>query len=149
MLKGSHCCTSGLSFIAGASPRTVGVAAAGAAGVWRAVPWIPEPGQAGRGAPGCPLPSHGEFSAAQSPSQLPSSQPIPAAPPRRAGIATATPATLLLLPLVPPCHLHPPALAGVCRGAFPLHSFHAGHRLHPPLPHVPQGWDCWGCSRKK
>lgn len=81
MLKGSHCCTSGLSFIAGASPRTVGVAAAGAAGVWRAVPWIPEPGQAGRGAPGCPLPSHGEFSAAQSPSQLPSSQPIPAAPP--------------------------------------------------------------------
>lgn len=134
MLKGSRCCTSGLSFIAGASPRIMGVAAAGALGAWRAVTWIPGPGQAGKGPPGCPLPSHRGLSAAQSPSQLPSSQPIlgsqapsaqPCRPPRRAGIAIATQGAFLLLLfllLVRPCHLYPPALPGACQGAFPPHS---------------------------
>lgn len=122
MLKGSHCCTSGLSFIAGASPRTVGVAAAGAAGVWRAVPWIPEPGQAGRGAPGCPLSSHGEFISEQSPSQLPSSQPIPAAPPGVLGSPLPPPRPFSSCPSSLPAtsiHLPSPGFVGVLSPYIP------------------------------
>lgn len=48
--------------------------------------------------------------------------PSPSLPPTQAGIATATPATLLLLPLVPPCtsiHLPSPGFAGVLSPYIP------------------------------
>lgn len=115
MLKGSRCCTSGLSFIAGASPRVMGVAADGAPGAWRAVPWIPAPRQAGKGAGGVLSPLTARLSSHLN-SHLPSpssaakrEQPSPADHPGVLGSPLPPPGRSSSSSSLPATSIHPPS----------------------------------------